>query len=92
MRRERGEEWDGFGGGEGRPGRTLYAAPPNGWIQRSGGAAPHQRSWGRAGVGFGGGSLVGRADLVPGIGPLSGRLISGRASGRPAVLGLWPKH
>jgi hypothetical protein len=42
--------------------------------------------------GVGGGPLVGRATLVPGIGPLSSRLISGRASGRPAVLGLRTKH
>jgi hypothetical protein len=40
MRRERGEEWGlGFGGGEGRPGCGLYAAPPNGRIKRSRGAA-----------------------------------------------------
>jgi hypothetical protein len=45
---------------------------------------------GGQGVGFGvwlGGPLLGLAALVPGIGPLSGHLISSRASGRPAVPG-----
>jgi hypothetical protein len=83
----------GFGGGEGRPGRGLYVAPPNGRIQRSRGATSTVlgrggRVWG----GGGGGPLVARASLVPGIGLLSCRLFSGRASGRPAVLGLRPKH
>jgi hypothetical protein len=43
----------GFGGGEGRPGRGLYVAPPNGRIQRSRGAT--STVLGRGGRVWGGG-------------------------------------
>jgi hypothetical protein len=52
--RERERNELGFGGGEGRPGpAAAYMREVPRRIQRSGGAAPHQRSGGgRAGVGF----------------------------------------
>jgi hypothetical protein len=71
----------GFGDGRGaRPGRGLYA----------GAAAPHPTAGRRprgGGVGF-----WWAGPLSAAMGPLSGCQFSGRASGRPAVLGLRPKH
>jgi hypothetical protein len=79
-------------GGASRAGRGLYAAPPDPTVGRRRAASTILGTRGAAGVGLGGWSVAGRADLVPVIGPLSGRQLSGRASGRPAVLGLRPKH
>jgi hypothetical protein len=78
----------------GAPRRGLYAPPPNGRIQRCGGAASTVGAWGGQGRVWGwlGGLLLGRADLVPEVGQPSCRPLSGHASGRPDVPRLRPKH
>jgi hypothetical protein len=94
MRRERGRGMGlGFGEGRGAGGRPRLICGAS--VSNSREAPRRINGPGDArgrGVGLGGWAVAGRADLVPVIGPLSGRQLSGRASGRPAVLGLRPKH